>query len=181
MRIIAGSAKGHVLKVPREVSRPTTDRVRESLFGILAQVVEGAEVLDLYAGSGALSLEALSRGAVHAQLVEQNRGAVRTIEHNAGKLRFEDRLSIAMRDVVDFLRGDQRSYDLIFADPPYADGLRHAAGDLQKLRDWEMRLKPEGYLILEQEAHGEDLELRGLKVSERRRYGKSRLSFYQVA
>jgi 16S rRNA (guanine966-N2)-methyltransferase len=76
MRIIAGSSKGHPLKVPREVSRPTTDRVRESVFGILAAVIPDARVLDLYAGSGALGIEALSRGAVSCTFVEQNRGSV---------------------------------------------------------------------------------------------------------
>ena len=77
MRIISGTAKGHTLKVPREVARPTTDRVRESLFGVLHAVVEGSRVLDLFAGSGALGLEALSRGAVSCTFVDQNRGAVR--------------------------------------------------------------------------------------------------------
>ena len=79
MRIIAGSAKGHPLKVPREVSRPTTDRVRESVFGILTAMIPNARVLDLYAGSGALGIEALSRGGASCTFVEKNRGSCRVI------------------------------------------------------------------------------------------------------
>ena len=80
MRIISGIAKGRALKVPREVARPTTDRVRESLFGILHTVIGDSRVLDLFAGSGALGMEALSRGAMSCTFVDQNRGAVRAIE-----------------------------------------------------------------------------------------------------
>ena len=82
MRIIAGSAKGHPLKVPREVSRPTTDRVRESVFGILTAVIPKARVLDLYAGSGALGIEALSRGGVSCSFVVEIRRACRIIAEN---------------------------------------------------------------------------------------------------
>jgi 16S rRNA (guanine966-N2)-methyltransferase len=136
MRIIAGSAKGHSLKVPREVSRPTTDRVRESVFGILTAVIPNARVLDLYAGSGALGIEALSRGGASCTFVEQNRGACRVIAENLNKTGSKEG-RVIQRDVGAFLNSEKTSYDLIFADPPYADGLRDPARDLIAIQGWE--------------------------------------------
>ena len=149
MRIIAGQAKGRVLKVPREVSRPTTDRVRESVFGILAPVLNGAKVLDLFAGSGSLGLEALSRGAAECVFVEQDRGACRVIEENLKKTGLAGG-QVRSMEVSRFLKGRGGCYDLIFADPPYADGLRDPASELLKVDDWTEWFSDEGFLILEQ-------------------------------
>ena len=179
MRIIAGSSKGHPLKVPREVSRPTTDRVRESVFGILTAVIPNARVLDLYAGSGALGIEALSRGAASCTFVEQNRGACRVIEENLKKTGSENG-RVIQREVGAFLRGERASYDLIFADPPYADGLSDPARDLIAIEGWEQRLKEDGYLILEREAVGELPEPEGLSALQGRDYGRSRITIYQL-
>lgn len=180
MRIIAGSAKGHALKVPREVSRPTTDRVRESVFGILSAVLGEARVLDLFAGSGALGIEALSRGASECTFVEQNRGAARVIEENLKKTGVSGGKAVC-REVSAFLKAEKRSYDLIFADPPYADGLTDAARDLVALEGWCDWLSKDGFLILEREAMG-DLPLpEGLKLLQQRDYGRSRISIYQRA
>lgn len=117
MRIIAGEKRGHRIEAPPGRStRPTSDRVRESVFNILGSV-EGAEVLDLYAGSGAMGLEALSRGASRAVFVERDRDAARTIERNLDKLGL--RATVLEEDVVRVLAGERRKYDLVLVDPPY--------------------------------------------------------------
>lgn len=178
MRIIAGKAKGHQLKVPRELSRPSTDRVRESVFGVLMERIPEARVLDLFAGSGALGLEALSRGAATCTFVEQNRHAVKTITDNLKKTRLEGGMVVG-RSVEDFLKSEQGSYDLIFADPPYADGLVDPAGDLVLLEGWSDWLVSGGLLILEREARGETPPCLGLEVLREKDYGRSRIVIYQ--
>ena len=117
MRIIAGSRKGHTIQAPPgRGTRPTSDRVRENVFNILGPV-DGATVLDLYAGSGAMALEALSRGAEHAVLVERDPDAVKAIEKNLDKLRLH--VTVLRQDAVAVLAAEKRKYDLVFVDPPY--------------------------------------------------------------
>jgi len=178
MRIIAGKAKGRSLKVPREVSRPTTDRVRESVFGLLSEVLEGARVLDLFAGSGALGLEALSRGAVSCTFVEQHRGAARVIEDNLKKTGLEGG-KVVTREVAAYLKGERQSYDLVFADPPYPDGLKDLAGDLVALDGWSQWLSKDGYLIVERESVGEIPPAYGLELVREKNYGRSRILIYR--
>ncbi|MGJ8698256.1 MAG: 16S rRNA (guanine(966)-N(2))-methyltransferase RsmD [Verrucomicrobiaceae bacterium] len=180
MRIIAGKAKGHHLRVPREVSRPTTDRVRESIFGILTGRLEGARVLDLFAGSGALGLEALSRGAESATFVEKDRGAVKTLQENLFKTKL-GKGEVVNREVESFLAGNKVGYDLVFADPPYADGLSDLAGDLVALDGWGEWLAEDGLLIVEREARGEVPEAKGLELLRQKDYGRSRIVIYQRA
>src|SRR5438046_2151050 len=120
MRTIAVSHKGHTIHAPRgRDTRPTSDRVRENVFNLVGPV-DGASVLDLYAGSGAMGLEALSRGAVRAVFVERDADAARTIERNLDKLRL--RGTIVRQDAVTALAGEAgtgRKYDLVLVDPPY--------------------------------------------------------------
>jgi 16S rRNA (guanine966-N2)-methyltransferase len=127
MRIVAGSFKGRTLHAPRgSDTRPTQDRVREALFSVLGQV-EGARVLDLFAGSGALAIEALSRGAAAATMVDSSRSAIAAIRRNLDELgvRAEVRHQTAEAFLARACR-EQRQYDLVFVDPPYgrASGLR---------------------------------------------------------
>ncbi|MEN8694509.1 MAG: 16S rRNA (guanine(966)-N(2))-methyltransferase RsmD [Akkermansiaceae bacterium] len=178
MRIIAGKAKGHQLKVPREVSRPSTDRVRESLFGVLLERLPDARVLDLFAGSGALGLEALSRGAASCTFVEQNRHAVKTISDNLKKTCLQGG-TVVNRTVEDFLKSERQSYDLIFADPPYADGISDLAADLVQHDDWQNLLVEKGLLIVEREARGETPPCQGLELLREKDYGRSRIVIYQ--
>lgn len=178
MRIISGQAKGRALKVPRGVSRPTTDRVRESVFGVLAPVIAGAKVLDLFAGSGSLGLEALSRGANQCVFVERDRGACRVIEENLKKTALAGG-QIRPMEVSRFLQGRGSGFDLVFADPPYADGLSDPSSELMKVDDWSDWLADEGYLILEQEASSDLMDLGGLEVLQSREYGRSRITFYR--
>jgi 16S rRNA (guanine966-N2)-methyltransferase len=117
MRIIAGTRKGHNIQAPPgRDTRPTSDRVRENIFNILGPI-DDAVVLDLYAGSGAMGLEALSRGAAQAAFVERDPDALRAIEKNLDKLRL--RGTVLRQDAVAVLAGETRKYDLVFVDPPY--------------------------------------------------------------
>lgn len=122
-RIIAGDARGLRLAVPGAGTRPTSDRVRESLFGALdaADAVDGARVLDLYAGSGALGLEALSRGAASADLVEQARSAAQIVRRNARLVSGATGRAVRTHQsaVRTFLQHADGAFDLVFADPPY--------------------------------------------------------------
>lgn len=124
MRIIAGEFRSRSLIAPKgDVTRPTTDRARESLFNVLNNLIvfDGICVLDLYAGSGAFSFEALSRGAKHATLVERNRHAILAIDANAKSLQVKDHIAVFHSDVIAFLRKESKQFDLIFADAPYND------------------------------------------------------------
>ena len=121
-RIIAGSARGRRLKVPPGQTRPTADRVRESMFAALAHMLggfDGARVLDLYAGSGALGLEAASRGAPTVVLVERDRSAASVARGNAAAVAVPG-VRVVAAPVARFLAGPGRPFDLVLADPPYA-------------------------------------------------------------
>jgi 16S rRNA (guanine966-N2)-methyltransferase len=118
MRVIAGTAGGIRLDVPKNDIRPTMDRVKAAIFSSLADRIIGARVLDLFAGTGALGIEALSRGAAEAAFIDHNRSAVEVIERNLKKAGVSGR--VQKRDVFDFLkRRSSKNYDIIFADPPY--------------------------------------------------------------
>src|SRR5439155_23303760 len=120
LRIIAGSRKGHSIAAPKGPdTRPTSDRVREAVFNIVAPWVEDAQVLDLFAGSGAMGLEALSRGAARAVFVEGDLEACRTIERNLDRLGL--RGDVRCADVLAAIANERRRYDLVFCDPPYAE------------------------------------------------------------
>ncbi len=122
MRVIAGEAKGRPLAAVRGgVTRAATDRIRETLFGILAPALEGARVLDLFAGAGTLGVEALSRGARHATFVERSSAAVATIRRNLASTGLADRATVVGAHVVAFLGSPGGPYDLVFCDPPFAD------------------------------------------------------------
>ncbi|MEX2116040.1 MAG: 16S rRNA (guanine(966)-N(2))-methyltransferase RsmD [Bacteroidota bacterium] len=123
MRIIAGMYRGRTLAALRDLSiRPTADRVKQTIFDILSSRVEleGIGVLDLFAGSGSLGLEALSRGASHVTFIEKARSSLEALEKNIRKLGCEDRSTMHQADVFWFLRNAHQPYDLVFVDPPYA-------------------------------------------------------------
>jgi len=127
MRIISGTAKGRKLVTPRSQSlRPTSDRVKESIFNILRVEMEGKVVLDLFAGTGNLGIEALSRGAKKAIFVEKGRQATRLIQRNLTQLGLEERSEILPKDAnraIGILKQRGESFDLILMDPPYEKGL----------------------------------------------------------
>lgn len=123
MRIIAGMYRGRTLTALRDLSiRPTADRVKQTIFDILAtrMDLDGARVLDLFAGSGSLGLEALSRGAAHVTFIEKARTSLKALDKNIRTLGCEDRSTTHQADVFWFLRNAHQPYDLVFVDPPYA-------------------------------------------------------------
>lgn len=136
MRVIAGRLGGRRLKsATGRAVRPTSDRVREAIFGILGDTVAGARILDLYAGTGALAVEAISRGAERAVCVDRSSAAVRTIEANVRALQIEDLVEVVRQDALRYARrlaGGEEGFDVVFCDPPYADPLEpivaHAIG-----------------------------------------------------
>ena len=132
MRVVGGDLRGRTLRaVPGRSTRPTADRVRQSLFDVLGQRCDGLRVLDLYAGTGALSLEALSRGGAHATLIERDAKAAQIIERNARELGCADRCTLLRDEVARALHRLAGAFDLVFSDPPYA--LRAARDTLDAL------------------------------------------------
>ncbi len=172
MRIIAGSRKGARIFAPKgKNTRPTGDRVREAAFNLIGPVDEAA-VLDLFAGSGAMGLEALSRGAASAVFVESDRDACRTIERNLVKLGLTG-ATVLCRDAFRALAAESRTYDLVLCDPPYGfEDYPRLAGYLKRV------LAPNGLLVYETGAK-EQPELEGLSVRTSRTYGSARLTLFE--
>ena len=168
MRVIAGTARGtRLAPVPRGV-RPTSDRVRESVFNSLGQFFEG-DVLDLYAGTGALGIEALSRGSERGVFVEKDRRALGTIRENLRRAKVADRAEVVAGDVgrvLDRMLTDERQFNLIFADPPYRIAATEVGGLISRLG---ALLAPEGRVVIESgEAPAAGMNA---KKGDTRRYG----------
>ena len=178
MRIIAGSRKGARIFAPKgRETRPTGDRVREAAFNLIGPGrAEDVSVLDLFAGSGAMGLEALSRGAAHATFVESDREACRTINRNLDKLQLES-ATVLCQDALTALRADARAgtrYDLVLVDPPYRR--------FSSLQNALIQLLPEvlapGGLLLVETATNEEPDL-SLPKRTSRRYGSARLTLFE--
>jgi len=182
MRIIAGKAGRIAIKVPSAVARPTTDFVRQAIFSILAERVENARVLDLFAGSGALGLEALSRGASFCTFVDESRHAISTIQENLKKARLSGGQTVKS-EAIPFLKRDAASYDLIFADPPYWKhyGDTDHVSDLLKSDLLAPRLATDAWLIAEISSHLASPISENFSLIARREYGNSTIVIYQSA
>lgn len=169
------------IQVPASVTRPTTDFVRQALFSMLSGRIEGARVLDLFAGSGALGLEALSRGAAACVFVERQRQAAAVIAKNLEKTKLTGGRVVA--SAVDaFLRRDAGQYDLILADPPYWKYLGDV-DEIAALLDGAMilpRLADGGWFVAEASSLYRPPEPPGMVLADRRTYGSSALLFYQA-
>jgi 16S rRNA (guanine966-N2)-methyltransferase len=179
MRIIAGTAGSIPLKVPRSLTRPTTDRVREAVFSVLGGKTDGARVLDLFAGSGSLGLESLSRGAAEATLVESNGAACAVIGENLQKSRL-DGARVQRRDVLSFLpTAPAGHYDIIFADPPYARDEPTLAllNALVTSPALAAALAPDGIFVLESFASVALPETPLWEVVREKTYGSTRVSY----
>jgi 16S rRNA (guanine966-N2)-methyltransferase len=174
MRIIAGTHRGHTIYAPKgRDTRPTSDRVRENVFNILG-AVDGAVVLDLYAGSGAMGLEALSRGAARAVFVERDGDALRAIERNLDKLRLS--ATVVRQDAVTALASEAasgRKYDLVLVDPPYE---MYTDIEPQLARYLPALLADDGVVVVETDARVEP----SLPLEQRtsRKYGSARVTVY---
>jgi 16S rRNA (guanine966-N2)-methyltransferase len=172
VRIIAGEYRGARIFAPKGLdTRPTSDRVREAAFNLIGPV-DGATVLDLFAGSGAMGLEAMSRGAASVAFVESDRDACRTIDRNIEKLRLKG-ATVVQQDALQVLSAERRAYDLILCDPPYGYEQQHRLGPYLA-----RALSPDGLLVYETGAR-EEPAIEGLSVRTSRTYGSARLTLFQ--
>ena len=147
MRIISGLARGRKLKEPQGLdTRPTTDKVKESLFNIIQFELEGRRVLDLFAGTGQLGLEALSRGAEHCTFVDQRREAAALVRENIALCRFESQSRVAQEEALSFLACCRERFDVVFLDPPYQSGLLEKT--LERLTQFDI-LREHGIIVCE--------------------------------
>ena len=180
MRIIAGEWRGRKLIAPKgEATRPTADRTRETLFNMLASRLgsfEGLNVADLFAGSGALGVEALSRGAARCLFVEQDADALKAIRANVTALGARDRCDVRASSVLT-LGPTNEAYDLILADPPYGTGAGQVALDRLLRLGWIGRAT---WTALETPAD-ETIDIRGLTIVADRRVGKAKLNLLRLA
>lgn len=170
MRIVAGQWRGRRIRPPDDARvRPTADRVREAWMSIVNPYLVGARVLDLFAGSGALGLEALSRGAASADVVEVSAAGVRAIRENAELLGAGDALTIHRGDAIRFIEKlDVNAFDVAFADPPYGHGLAAAVAD-------RWRAVPFAAILgVEHESKEK------LPDGDTRRYGSTAITFFRV-
>lgn len=180
MRIIAGEWRGRKLVAPKgEATRPTADRTRETLFSMLASRLgsfEGLSVLDLFAGSGALGLEALSRGAAHCLFVEQDKAALDAIRANVAALDCRSRSTVSAGSVMS-LGPAKTVHDLILLDPPYGTSAASVALDRMLRLGW---IGAETWIAVETGAD-ETVEVKGLDLIKDRRVGKARLHLLTLA
>lgn len=180
MRVISGTYKGRILKSVRDPRlRPAADRVRESIFNILQNrlSLRGARVLDLFAGSGSLGFEALSRGAAQVVFVDDWQGATKVIEENSRLLQCEDRCEIIKADVYWFLRHAEGQYDLVFVDPPYR--LENALDLPHKILEQGL-LSPPGLIIMEHASRTIIPTNASFSLVSERTFGSTTVSFFSA-
>jgi len=178
MRVITGSARGRRLKELEGMeTRPTTDRVKEGLFNILQFDIEGRRVLDLFAGTGQLGIECLSRGAAAAVFVDRRADAVKLIKENLKITELTDRARVVSGDSMEYLKSIREKFDIVLLDPPYAAGLLEGA--IAHLARFDI-LAPHGIIVAE---HPAEMALPALSAPYRLhrtyRYGKIGLTVYR--
>lgn len=177
MRVIAGKAKGARLKSPGMGTRPMTDRMKEALFSSLGEI-DGVKVLDLYAGSGALGLEALSRGGTKATFVENARDAIVKLEENIQTTGLKRKSEVLWADVKATLeRGSSKRYDLIFVDPPYGVSVPAVRSDLEAIVMGGF-LSDDGRVVVHRPQKESQLKPLGLKLIWEREFGQARVLIF---
>ncbi len=182
MRVISGSAKGRKLKkVPGDTTRPIMDRVKENLFNILGGWVADTRWLDLFAGTGQVGIEALSRGAAEVVFVDKVRPAIRTIQANLAHTKLTAGAKVVQADAFDYLRRGGKPFDVIYVAPPQYLGIW-----VQVMRVLDEHaadfLTPDGIVIVQIDPkESEPLELTHLVLYRERRYGNTLLGFYEMA
>ncbi|MCX7921263.1 MAG: 16S rRNA (guanine(966)-N(2))-methyltransferase RsmD [Clostridia bacterium] len=181
LRVISGTAKGHKLKtVKGDVTRPTSDRVKESLFNIIAPYIAESDVLDLFAGTGNLAIEALSRGAKTAVLVDKSHESIMVIKENLAHTKMVDRATVLVGDVAVMIKklyNEGKKFDIIFLDPPYNKNLVQST--LNHIL--ENDIITDGGIIVAERDKDDDVpeEFGVLKLIRDQKYGDTVLSFYK--
>lgn len=180
MRVITGKARGIQLKTPEGMlTRPTADRVKEALFSIINFDIPGANVLDLFGGTGQLGIEALSRGASSAVFVDAREESCKLIRENLKRTKLEQNAKVIRSDYLDYLGRCREQYDIIFLDPPYAEVFLENA--IKKITEIDI-LHSNGIIVAERPL-GKDLpwEVEGYARSKDYKYGKVLLTIYRKA
>ncbi|MGI5971617.1 MAG: 16S rRNA (guanine(966)-N(2))-methyltransferase RsmD [Oscillospiraceae bacterium] len=177
MRVITGSARGRKLEtLPGPITRPTTDMVKEAVFNIIQFDIEGRRVLDLFAGSGQMGIEALSRGAREAVFVDQKAEAIRVIRRNLEKTGFVKNAQVFLSDAFSWLSGGRGQFDLIFIDPPYMTN--HIEKALNIIRKFDI-LSDGGIIICESsETKPTPAAQEPLRLLKEYKYGKIKISLF---
>lgn len=179
MRIISGCRRGHkLLEFAGNDVRPTTDRVKEAVFNMIQPYIPAARVLDMFAGSGALSFEAVSRGAECAVLTDCDRRSAELIRKNIHDLRFEESCTVREMSCFDYLRSCTEKYDIIFLDPPYNKGFIEPS--LKAITDSGV-LADGGIVVLESDNTDFKSEAEGLRLHRQKRYGRTFITLYEKA
>ena len=175
MRIISGTLKGQIFDTPQgHRTHPMSEKIRGALFNILGDI-EGLKILDAFGGSGGISLEAISRGAGSVTIVENDRIAQRTIEHNVAKFGLEDKITLISANVSSWMnKNPNQKFDLVIADPPY-DKLQYDL--VEKLYTL---LDDQGLLILSWPGKDRQIRMSHLKLVDRKDYGDAQLIFYSL-
>ncbi len=176
MRVITGSARGRkLLTLEGDDVRPTTDRIKEAMFSSIQFDIEGAKVLDLFAGSGQLGIEALSRGAKNAVFVDKNRQAIEVVKKNLQSTSLAKNAVVLNTDAETYVTTTKETFSFVFMDPPYGIGV------LQKLIPLAERVVSEGGAIICEHPLGEELpeELERMKIYRTYRYGKIGVTVYR--
>lgn len=176
MRVITGTARGrNLLTLPGEDVRPTTDRVKEAMFSIIQFEVEGSQVLDLFAGSGQLGIEALSRGAVYVTFVDSAKESIECVKENLRKTNLKTNSCVVQTDAFSFLRTSAGKFDIAFIDPPYSQGLIQKALPLVS-----SRMNDNGVIICEH-PYGEEMPEKAgdFELYREYKYGKLALTVYR--
>jgi len=174
IRLIAGHYGGRIIEGSgTDRTHPMGERIRNALFNKISAELEGAKVLDAFAGSGSLGLEALSRGATHATFVEKDRVAQKVIDNNIALLKLSGQTTLAKANLSSWISKTNESYDIIFADPPFDDPQLSTVSDLFAL------LKPNGLMVLSYPGKGERPTETGVVVVDNRSYGNAALAFYR--
>ena len=178
MRVITGSARGKRLKAPEGLhTRPTADRVKEALFSAIQFEIQNAKFLDLFAGSGQMGIEALSRGAAAATFVDNDRKAYALIKENIKATGFENESSVVQSDYLSFLNRCKEKYHIIFLDPPYAEEFLESS--LKRITEIDI-LEDCGIIICERPADKlQEIEIPGLIRTKDYRYGKTWITIYR--
>lgn len=182
MRVIAGSAKGHRLQsVPGDTTRPITDRAKEALFSILGDWIYDTRVLDLFGGTGAVGIEALSRGAEFAQFIDRNRRAVQIIQANLAHCKLDEQGTVTQGDSFAFLESYRDDpFDLIYVAPPQYQGLWHKALTLID-QNPDLLARFGAVIVQIHPREDEAVQLNFLEEYDRRQYGSVQIMFYAAS
>lgn len=173
LKIRSGYLKNSNLAVPK-IAEPVKGIVKQSLFNYLAEFVEEKVIIDLYAGSGNIGFEAISRGAKYAVLVETDYEAVKCLNENVKKLNLEDKVEVEVKDALKFIEHSPEKFDIIFSDPPYNSPTNHLLNTVNKIID------DKGIFVYFHKSTKDVLEVKNMKLVRTKKFGKSSYSVYKM-